>query len=116
MGLVGAHPQHGGRLVKVKTWSGGHVEIAATDLKSWRVYFTSWAAYLWWQYRQKRARTKAMNKKRQWRAVSPYGSVDLGYITEKEAVDRAAGFGAVSHVDWQNAIVFYGTQSGGPAI
>lgn len=98
----------------VTSWSGSRVEIRLTDWRTWLLYFRGWAAYLIYNWRVTRARKKAMNKKRQWRAVSPFGSVDLGIVTEKEAVDRVAAFGAVSHVDWQNAIVFYGTQQGGP--
>ena len=64
--------------------------------------------------RMNRQRLRAMNHKRFWRGISPLGAVDLGKITEAEAIRRASQFGNVAHVDWQNAIIFYGTEQGGP--
>jgi hypothetical protein len=50
-----------------------------------------------------------MVRKRLWRAVSPAGSLDLGWSTEIEAVDRLARMGhAIAYIDWENAVIFFG--------
>jgi hypothetical protein len=66
----------------------------------------------WRDERRSRARRRrAMRDKRYWRAVSPNGVVDLGLCTEREAVSQASNFGRISYVDWEKALVFYGTES-----
>lgn len=100
--------------MRVRHWTGGSIDIPLSNLRWWWVWATSWIRWYYWNWRATRARVRLMNAKRQWRAVSPFGSVDLGIVTEREAVDRTAKFGTINFVDSPNGVIIYGSENGGP--
>lgn len=50
--------------------------------------------------------------RRHWIAVSPHSSIDLGFVSETEALKRSQGFGAISFIDRERAVIVFGTQFG----
>jgi hypothetical protein len=68
---------------------------------------------LWRELRRRNSeRRKAMVQKRPWRAVSPFGSLDLGVLSELDAIDRVTEMGhTIAYVDWRQAIIFFGLEN-----
>lgn len=57
--------------------------------------------------RENRLRNKSLTDKRYWRATSKSGTIDLGHMTEREAVEAVIKMGSITYNDWPNAILIY---------
>lgn len=52
----------------------------------------------------------SMTGRRRWQAVSPSGSVQLGFMSTGEARNTVASFGGrISYVDLERGVIFYDT-------
>lgn len=67
----------------------------------------------WFEFLSRRRFVRMAKAKRPWRAISPYGQIDLGIVDLAEAKESSSHFGQrVSYIDYEYGIIFYDTNLG----
>jgi hypothetical protein len=77
-----------------------------------RLIVAVWIAAVWlWRHGPGRFNDRRP-RRNHWIAVSPSAQIDLGNLTDMEALRAGQGLGRVSYIDRQACVVFFDTHLG----